>query len=98
MLLLLNAARDRAPITHGTIPDADAVVAAAADTLAPDERGLTAAEAAALPRDVATLLRAAVTAATDLRPGGPGRGNKLLALHRRIGAKIDAAITLRPTR
>jgi hypothetical protein len=93
-LLLLNKARDRAPITHGTETDPDSVVAQAADVLA-RKWSLSPAASVALARDVSTLLSSAATAAVELGFGGPDQPNDLLSLHQRIDHQIALAIRQR---
>ncbi|MFI6163904.1 hypothetical protein ACIA59_28635 [Micromonospora haikouensis] len=92
VLLLLNEARDRAPITHGTSADPDAIVADAADQLAAKHSWTG---GATQPRDVPTLLRDAVTAAVQRGLGRPDRADILLRLHEEIIEDIDAAIRQR---
>lgn len=91
ILLLLNAARDQAPITHGTGTDPDAVVADRADDLA-RAWNLSPAEAGSLPRNVAALLRDAVVAAAERGHGRRDQADSLLREHGRIIADIDRAI------
>ncbi|WP_434740707.1 hypothetical protein [Micromonospora sp. SH-82] len=91
ILLLLNTARDRAPITHGTKTDPDAVVAEAAHALA-TKSGLSPTGKAALPQDVPSLLQDAVDAALCLSFGHPDSVDDLLTEHKRLIDIIDDAI------
>lgn len=97
ILLLLNRARDRAPITHGTGTDPDAVVADAADRLVAKWE-LSPADAATLPANVATLLRSAVTAAASRGLGQPDRPDSLLRLHEQLMKDVERAVVHRRTR
>ncbi|GAA0743595.1 hypothetical protein Drose_15110 [Dactylosporangium roseum] len=94
ILLILNKARDHAPITHGAHPDPDTVVADATDALTRAWH-LTPAEHAALPRDVSTLLHHAVAAATACKLGRPDQPGNLLTLHRHIDQQIATSIAHR---
>lgn len=91
ILLLLNEARNRAPITHGTSTHPDAVVADAADRLAAEWRPAST-DTVALPRDVSALLRGAVAAAAERGLGQPDRADSLLRLHEETIKEIDHAI------
>ncbi|MBF9129152.1 hypothetical protein I0C86_09200 [Plantactinospora sp. S1510] len=98
ILLLLNEARDRAPITHGTRPNPDDVVADAADHLAARWQ-LTPLDADMLPRNVSTLLHSAVVSAADRGLGRPNQPDSLLRLHREVIMDINQATNQRePTR
>ncbi|MFF0097749.1 hypothetical protein ACFYO8_00315 [Micromonospora sp. NPDC005257] len=97
VLLLLNHARDRAPITHGNETDPDAVVAEAAHQLAVKWE-LSQAESDALPRDLSSLLRCAFTAAETCGYGWRGTSDSLLLRHREIISLIDVAIGQRRSR
>ncbi|WFE27986.1 hypothetical protein O7623_01905 [Solwaraspora sp. WMMD791] len=96
ILLLLNRARDRAPITHGTATAADAVIAEAADAHA-QKRKLSTADAALLPRTLPELLRESVDAAAALGGlGKAGQADSLLHRHRQLHGEVDACIRSRP--
>lgn len=92
ILLLLNHARNRAPITHGTKKNPDAVVREAAGHQA--IKGLLSATDLA-PRDVSTLLRCSVAAAAERGFGDPGRADSLLRLQEKIIGDIDQALAPR---
>jgi hypothetical protein len=96
VLLILNRARDQAPITHGSVVDPDTVVANATDDLARDWRLPD--DATGLPRTVAALLRDAIDAAAELGLGAAGRPRNLIAVHQEIDQRIDEAIRNRPDR
>ncbi|ROO60912.1 hypothetical protein EDC02_2831 [Micromonospora sp. Llam0] len=96
ILLLLNRARDRAPITHGTETTADAVTAEAADAHA-QERELSTADAALLPRTLPELLRQSVEAAAALGGlGKAGQTDSLLHRHRQLHGEVSGCIRSRP--
>src|SRR5687768_5818144 len=76
ILLILNHARDHAPITHGSHDNPDTVVADATDQLAA-AWPLSPTEKAALPRDVATLVQHAIAAATARKLGYPNQPGNL---------------------
>ncbi|WP_050765039.1 hypothetical protein [Salinispora tropica] len=92
ILLLLNQARNRAPITHGTTNDPDAVVREAVGHQA--KKGLLSATDLA-PRDLATLLRRSVAAAAERGFGDPGRADSLLRLQEKIIGDIGQALAQR---
>ncbi|MFV2088367.1 hypothetical protein [Micromonospora sp. LOL_021] len=92
ILLLLNRARDRAPITHGTETTADAVITEAADDHARKHQ-LSTADAALLPRALHDLLHESVAAAAARRDmGEPDQKDSLLQRHRQIIAEVSDAI------
>lgn len=91
VLLLLDEARNQAPITHGSAPDPDTAIADAIAFLT-KKHSLTPADTATLPRDLATLLDRAVEAAPTLRLGRPDLPDGLIDLHRRIETQITKAI------
>ncbi|MFI9531141.1 hypothetical protein [Micromonospora rosaria] len=94
ILDLLNEARDRAPITHGTKTTADIVVVDAAENRARNHE-LSPADSARLPRSLSELLREAVTAAATLRLGKPNQKGSLLRLHAKILEEVRTAISER---
>ncbi|MDG4771538.1 hypothetical protein [Solwaraspora sp. WMMD792] len=96
ILLLLNRARDRAPITHGTGTTADAVIAEAADAHA-QKRKLSTADAALLPRTLPELLHRSVEAAAALGGlGKAGQAGSLLHRHRQLLGEVSGCIRGRP--
>lgn len=94
ILLMLNGARDAAPITHGTLIDPDELVADVASRLDGVWR-LRPAEAAELPRDVETLLSSAVNAAAAQGLGLIDQRDNLRRLRDEIAVGIDTAIRRR---
>lgn len=92
ILLLLNKARDRAPITHGADRNPDAVVREAVGHQA--KEGLLSATDLA-PRDVPTLLRRSVAAAAERGFGEPGHAESLLRLQGKIIDDIDRVLAQR---
>ena len=95
ILLLLNGARDAAPITHGTETDPNEFVADARSRLA-TKWGLSGAETDALPSDVSALLRSAVIAADALNLGRNDQRDNLVILHKALIDHVKTAIDRRP--
>jgi len=91
VLLLLNDARDKASITHGTEDDPDAVVEQQAARLA-KEWGIA---GETLPQDVVTLIDRVVDAALSRGLGQPDHRDDLTTLHRTLLAQIEAVIDQR---
>lgn len=102
VLLLLNEARNQAPITHGDAPDSVTAIADAIEFLRdpPDTRdakcikelSLRDADLSTLPRDLDALLDRAVAVDPALDLGQPYVPDGLIELHRKVETQIAEAI------